>query len=293
MSITTDDESRTCRVAVAQVGGAPGDVELNLERCVAAIDEAAAGGADLVVFPELALTGMQVERFGETAALAPTSPALAPLRERSRDVSIAVGFLEDAGAGRVYNAIGYFEGGELVHVHRKLYLTTYGLLAGEGSVLTAGVRIASFPTRFGRAAILICEDAWHPSVAYLAVMDGAELLLTCAGSPRGNTSAACSSEELWTVVNRSHAVTLKTVTVFANRAGVEGDLAFWGGSHVIAPDGRMLGRLDHDAPGLLLVDVDLTDVGRQRYRFPYVRDERLSLTQRELERIARRRWTRD
>ncbi len=274
------------RLAVAQVDCTPGDVEANRERCLHAIDEARARGAELVVLPELALTGMQVERFSTTAAVTADAAILAPFYARSRAISIALGFLEDAGAGRIHNAVGYFEDGRLLHVHRKLYLTSYGMLPLERDVLAAGDRVCCFETRFGRAAIAICDDAWHVSVPYLAAVDGAELLLTCAGSPAGNVTAGRSSEELWTAVNRAHALTLQVFDVFANRAGREGALAFWGGSHVIAPDGRMLVRIAHDRPAVAVVDVDLREVARRRSEVPYMREERVDLTLSELRRVS-------
>jgi NAD+ synthase (glutamine-hydrolysing) len=276
------------RLAVAQVDPTPGEVAENVAHCMRFIDDAYAAEAELVVFPELALTGMSIEQFAWDVAVPAESDVLDPLRRRSRDISIAIGFLEHPGNGRIYNAVGYFEGGELRHVHRKIYLTTYGAIPREGMLLTAGGDVAAFQTSFGHVGITICEDAWHPSVPYLAVLGGAELLLCPSASPRGMTSAACSSEELWTIVNRATAVTLKSLVVFANRVGREGEMDFWGGSHVVAPDGEVLARLDHDHPGLLLAEYDLPEISRQRFLYPYLRDERPELTLRELQRLRQR-----
>jgi NAD+ synthase (glutamine-hydrolysing) len=281
-----DTDPKPLRVALAQVDCVPGDVPANLDTCLAAVDAACAQGANLVVLPELALTGMLVERFASVAALRPDAPLLEAIRERSRDVSIVIGFLEDAGGGRIHNATGYFEQGKLLHVHRKVYLTGYGMLSGERGTLAPGEGIASFTTRFGQMAIVICDDAWHMSLPYLAAMDGAEVLLTCAGSPRGNASSSCTSEELWIAVNRAYAVMLKTVNVFVNRVGLEGELSFWGGSHAIAPDGRTLVRISHDRPDVAVVELDLREVARERRAYPYLSDERLELTLRELRRVV-------
>lgn len=280
----------TLRVAVAQMGGVLGDTGKNQVRALEMIDDAEAQGADLVVFPELALTGLTVEDFAYEAAVTLDSELLAPFKARSEEISIAIGFLELGGPGEIFNSVAYYERGELVHVHRKLYLTTYGDLS-EGKVLTPGDRFDSFPTRFGPMAIVICEDAWHVPLPYLAAMSGAQILLTCVASPRGNTSASCPSEVLWRTVNRSTAVTLKLVTVFANRVGPEDPHSFWGGSHVINTDGQMLLDLEHDDEVVAIADIDLTDIGRQRYRFPYLRDERLDMTLRELQRVAHERWS--
>lgn len=283
------DTTSALRVAVAQMECTLGDTQANLQKALSMIDDAEAQGAQLVVFPELALTGLTVEAFAFDAAVPLTSELLAPIRARSERISIAIGFLERGGPGEIFNSVGYFERGRLVHVHRKLYLTTYGDLS-EGKVLTAGDRYATFPTRFGPMAIVICEDAWHVPIPYLAAVSGARILLTCVASPRGNTSASCPSEVLWQTVNRAHAVTLKLVTVFANRVGTEHPHEFWGGSHVISTDGRLLLDLEHDREAVAIADVDLDDIGRQRYRFPYLRDERLDLTLRELQRVAAGRW---
>lgn len=284
------EEFSKVRIAVAQMECVLGDTQKNLERALTLIDEAEALGAQLVVLPELALTGLSVEDFAYDVAVTTDSELLEPIRVQSERISIAIGFLERGDQpGQVFNSVAYFEGGKLLHVHRKLYLTTYGDLT-EGKVLTAGNRYDTFSTKFGKIGIVICEDAWHVPLPYLAAISGARILLTCAGSPAGNTSANCSSEELWRTVNRSTAVTLKMVNVFANRVGSEPPLEFWGGSHILNVDGTFEVTIDHDRDGVGIADIDLEDIGRQRYRFPYMRDERVGMTLRELRRVANERW---
>lgn len=282
-------DPRVLRLGLAQADAVLGDVEANLDRACGLIEAAVAHDCQLVVFPELALSGLTVADVALDCALAPDSPVLWELRERSRDISIAIGYVERGRRGELHNTVGFFEDGELVHAHRKLYLTTYGDLV-EGKAFKAGDQARAFDSRHGRFAIAICEDAWHLPVPYMAAMAGAEVLLICAASPRGNTSHEVTSETLWRTVNRSHAVTLKLFDVFVNRVGVEDPHVFWGGSHVIAPDGRFAYDTDDAAEGLHCAQIDLDELARQRFRFPYLRDERLEMTLRELGRLADERW---
>jgi len=276
------------RVAAAQIECATGDVARNLETCLNAIEQAQAERADLVVFPELALTGAELEGHILDVARTLESPELRALAEASRELTTVVGFVEEAPDARFFNSVVCFENGRAVHVHRKLYLVSYGAL-NEGRLFAAGSTIDAFDTRVGRVGAFICEDTWHTPLPYLAALDGAQVLVTCAGSPEGLVTETASSRELWSAVLRAHALTLGCFHVFANRAGREGDLSFWGGSMVFGPTGELLAAAESDAAELVIAEIDLGAVRRQRVSAPFLRDERVDLTLRELERISRRR----
>lgn len=284
------DPRTGARVGVAQIDGDLGDLPGNLNRALAAIDEARTDGVELLVFPELHLTGVALGDRVPEVARRPDAPEIDRLRRTTIDgPSLMIGFVEDGGAGNYFNVTAYLEQGRIVSIQRKLYLPGYGIF-DEARTFIRGDRFRAFDTRFGRAAMLICEDAWHTALPYLAAMDGATLLLTTSASPKGGTSATLTSADLWLSVNRTAAVTLKCHNVYANRIGHEGELEYWGGSHVLAPDGALLAQGPLDDAALVTADLDLTRIDRERYGYRYVQDERLELTLRELRRIAGDRW---
>jgi predicted amidohydrolase len=269
-------------VGMAQIASASGDVAANLERHLRLIDEAQARGVDLLVFPELSLSGCDV--LGHMPAVARTleDPELLALAERSRDLSLVVGFVERAADGGYYNALVYLEDGVARHVHRKVYLVTADGIS-ERRIFSEGRSVRAFATRFGPLAMLNCEDAWHLPMPYLAVMDGARLLLTCAATPYGPPTQL-PSDELWLTINRAYAIILEAANVFVNRSGAEGSLRFFGGSHVVAATGEVL-VTGPEEECVVTQRISLDDVLAQRFEVSYVRDERLALTARELGRL--------
>ena len=162
------------RVALAQVAPALGNVEANLRMHRSAARKAAAAGADLIVFPELSLTGYLLQDLVPEVALSPEqSREIEQLRRLSRRIAIVMGFVEESEDHRFYNSALFLARGEILHSHRKVYLPTYGMF-DEGREFAAGETFRAFDTPLGRFGILICEDAWHPSAAYLLARDGAD-----------------------------------------------------------------------------------------------------------------------
>ena len=130
--------------------------------------------------------------------------------------------------------------GRLVHVHRKLYLPTYGLF-DEGRDVGAGDALRAFENGFGRAGILICEDAWHPTTAWLLAQQGAEVLFVLGNGPtRGaREGRGITSLNVWRDLLRVTAQFQTSWVVYVNRVGVEDGLSFGGGSAVVDPFGRV------------------------------------------------------
>ncbi len=176
-------------LALAQIATKLGDVESNLEKHLNYIKQAKEQKADLVVFPELSLTGYVVQDLVATVAHRPTEddPIFKHLLKASQDLDLVIGFVDEDDRHRFYIASTYLSGGRVLHVHHKVYLPTYGLF-DEGRFFAWGDRVRSFDTRFGRAGLLICEDFWHASPPYLLWLDGADIMLFSSASPgRGLT----------------------------------------------------------------------------------------------------------
>jgi predicted amidohydrolase len=263
------------RIALAQLDSRLDDLESNARQAGEAVAEASAGGADLVVFPELQLSGYPLG--GSVHGNSRTATDVAVL---ANGLAALVGFHECDGE-RTYNSAAYVEEGTPLHVHRKLYLVDYAPF-DEAAHFSPGETMRAFDTALGRVAVLICNDAWQPFLPVLAVQDGAELLLV----PAASSTVMPEVETYWRELTRFYARMLECYVVFVNRVGHEGGFAFWGGSHVVDPLGQVVAEAPRLEPSLLLVDVDLDLVAARRRELPLVGALRPELLRAELERLA-------
>ena len=281
---------RHFRLAVAQIAPTLGDLEKNLALHEKMARQAIEQSANLLVFPELSLTGYFLKDQVPSVALRADSPLLQRFRELSLRVAMVLGFVEEAPDHRFYNAAAYLEGGEIRHIHRKVYLPTYGIF-DEARYLAAGDRIRAFDTALGRMAILICEDLWHPAAPAIAAWDGAEILICPSASPgRGLGQAEpFQNAATWERTLRTCGDLLTSYVVYANRVGYEDGACFWGGSEVVTPGGEPLAKARYLEEDLLLAEMDPGCLRRARVANPLLRDERMELTLRELSRIIQAR----
>jgi predicted amidohydrolase len=275
-------------IALAQINTVLGNVNKNLEKNLNYIQDAAASGADLVVFPELSLTGYVLQDLVPTVACRPRTddPVFQPLLAASQKIDIVVGFVEEDVRNRFFIASAYLSRGEILHVHRKVYLPTYGLF-DEGRFFAFGDAVQAFDTPFGRVGMLICEDFWHASPPYLLWLDGADLFLFMSSSPgRGLSSDSMLGSARWvTRILRAYASLYTSFVAHTNRCGFEDGLNFWGQAAAFDPDGEQLAEGPAYEEGLTLVEMDLNQLHRTRARLPLLRDERTALVQREMNRI--------
>ncbi len=272
------------RVTLAQVDCTLGDVEANLRRAGEVLAQAHEEQADLVVFPELSLTGYSVGQVSEDLSRETVDDQIAPLLRGDGARAVVVGFSE-AGRLHTYNSAAYIEGASLRHVHRKLYLPTYGSFE-ERKHFSPGQAMRAFDTSFGPMAILICNDVWQPMLPFLAVQDGARVLLVPANSSRTRFPGLTDMPREWRDINRFHARMLESYVIFVNRVGTEDEFGFWGGSHVIDPWGEIVCEAPLDEPAVLTVGLNLHDVRRRRREMPLVKEARLALLAREVERLS-------
>jgi predicted amidohydrolase len=277
-------------VALAQIAPQLGQLQANLARHHELIEEARGRGADLVVFPELGLTGYQLQDLAAEVAMRLDDPRLAGLAAATGDLSAVVSFVEESADHRLFIAAALLEDGEIRHVHRKLFLPTYGLF-DERRFFAAGDLLRATPSRLGVGiGLAVCEDFWHLTVPQLLALDGAQVLINVSSSP-GRDLAATNEVGLgtatsWRNLMRTYAQLTTSVIVFCNRVGVDESISFWGGSEVIAPNGQALFSAPMFTEGLFVVEVPLADVRRERLALPLLRDERPELQVRELSRIV-------
>jgi predicted amidohydrolase len=274
------------RVALAQIDCVLGDTEENLRKVKAVVAEAQSRGADLTVFPELSLSGYALEELDDDVAIEAQSETITSLAEAAGEMAVVVGFCEEGQRFQNYNSAAYLEGGVLRHLHRKLYLPNYRIYE-ERKHYNPGQSMRAFDTRLGRMAMLICNDAWQTFLPFIAVQDGAQVLIIPADSGSyPSYPELLDTRSYWRGITRFYARMLESYVIFVNRVGRQDNLDFWGYSHVVDPWGTVVAEAPLHEEALITADIDLSNVRRRRREVPLVKEARLALLAREVNRLA-------
>ena len=264
-----------CRLVVAQTNPKLGDLAANLAQHLARVDEVA-DQADLVLFPELSLTGYFVKDLVEELALSLDDALLAPLVERSRRTSIAFGLAERSKEGRIYNSLVFLEDGRVLGVHRKVHLVNYGLF-DESRDFAAGEGFRPIESKHGRFGALVCEDMWHTPSAYSHFLDDVDALLVACASPARGVEAGkegLGSTRAWNVILQSTALLYRVWVGYASRVGWEDGIGFSGGSAILDPHAEFRAQVEGLEPGLARAVLDSATLRRARAELPLRRDEK-------------------
>ena len=281
------------RLGLGQLAPLLGQVDENIADHAAAIDDARARGVNLLVFPELGLTGYLLQDLSAEVAMSRDDPRLLDLAARADGMSVVVGFVERSVEQQLYIAAALLEGGAVHHVYRKSYLPNYGLFE-EQRYFGGGSQVRAVDSAIGvRLGICICEDFWHLPIPYLLALDGAQVLINISSSPGRDIAAVVEgglgTADSWRTLMRAYAQLTTCFVVFVNRVGVEEAVTFWGGSQVVAPSGHVVYEAPMLEPGLHVTEIDLADLQRERIALPLLRDERPDFVLRQLERLIRER----
>jgi N-carbamoylputrescine amidase len=271
------------RAALVQTKPAKGQYLRNLAEVGEAFAQLAADPADLVVLPEAALTGYFLEGAVYDLALSASSFARDIARtwrnaSGGLGVDMVAGFFEND-AGTYYNSAVYVrvepDREEIVHVHRKMFLPTYGVF-DEERFLSRGHKVGVFPTRFGAAALLICEDACHAIVPAVAAIKGARILIIPSASPGrgvdGEVEGELESVAHWREVLRLAAIEHGLYVLYAGLTGFEGGKGMSGSSCVVDPRGRILVQAPSAQACIVRADLDLREIDLARASLPLLGD---------------------
>ena len=267
------------KAAIAQIDCKVGAFEQNLNRHLEFIDRAVAGGEQLILFPELSLTGYTLRDLAWDVAIDPyQSKTIAPLLERSRKISIVVGFVESGKNHGIYNSAMFLEDGGIKYIHRKIYPPNYGMFE-EGRYFSDGKTVAAFDSKLGRFGILICEDLWHMSLPYLLALDGAEAVMCLTASPTRLSGEGTQLDNQ--IVNYEHHRTytrlLNIYILFSNRVGFEDGVNFWGGSNITSPSGEIISTAKLHEEELISAKLDSIELQRARRFSRHFLDEKPEL----------------
>jgi predicted amidohydrolase len=276
------------KAAIVQIAPKLGDPDANLARHLEGVRRARARGADLVVFPELSLTGYLLQDLvPEMAEEARGGRRLKALAAASRGIGLVSGFVERGAGLSFFNAAACFSSGALIHVHRKVYLPTYGMF-DEGRYFSPGDTFRTFDAPWGRTGMLICEDFWHLSAPYLLSLQGLEVLIVISASPVKGVDASprLKSAAPWVDLARAVARQMSCWVIYANRSGYEDGWSFQGGSFVCAPSGELIAEGKVLKDDLVVAALPAAALRKARLAYTLLRDEKIDLVRREMDRIA-------
>jgi predicted amidohydrolase len=208
------------------------------------------------------------------------------IADAARGMAVAFGMIEEADAAQFYNTCMVVRDGDILHIHRKLNLATYGGLE-EGKYFAAGRYVDAFDLQetLWRLSVLVCADAWNPALVHLAALHGVTLLLVPTNSAEDVVSSEFSNPDGWDRATRFYGMIYGMPIVVANRVGKEAGLSFWGGSGIVDPYGNMIEQAPRNTETLICADIDYADVRRARVQLPTVRDSNLALVRREMARL--------
>jgi predicted amidohydrolase len=281
----------TVSLALVQFAPRKGSVEQNfehVEQVFAALQHDKEGFPSVVVFPEASLSGYFVEGGASEVALK-SSTVLKRLNAAAARAcgakhplfDVLIGFYEDD-EGKLYNSALYATLGEkpiLRHVHRKLFLPTYGVFDEERFV-SRGRTIEAFDTPHGRAAILICEDACHSVAVTVAALRGAQILYIPSASPgRGLEDVEPANVRMWRDIMRVAAAEHGIFIAYAGLVGFEGGKGFTGASRLMGPFGDLRVEAPFEGSAIVRTTISLQDVNIARAALPALGDLEANLAE--------------
>lgn len=282
------------KIAIAQISSVLGNLYKNLKRHLELIQQAIDQKADLIIFPELSLTGYSLKDLVAEVAINPAQSVVFPeLLEVSKKIDLVFGFVEERNSnpGLFFNSAAYLSEGKIVHIHRKVFLPTSGMFE-EGRFFAAGREFRSFETRFARTGLMICRDFLHYGSSYCLFADGARLLITISAAPgRGVSnleSQGFETSRMWELMGEAMSFFSSAVVIYCNRVGLEDGATFAGGSFIYSPYGKLIVKLPYLEEAFIVQEIDLDEIRRARKSWPFKRDDRPEVIWRSLERIIKK-----
>jgi predicted amidohydrolase len=273
------------KVRAIQFSPTLGDIQKNLGAHASHISRAVRDGRELIVFPELSLSGNQLKDIACEIALKKDGPEWRELEKLSQKIDIIIGAPLEEEAGIIYNAALYFSRGKWRHTHRKVQLPNYGMFE-ERMIFKPGDVFRAFKIGAMTAGILICREILFPMLAYLYFIQKTDLLIGISNSPqRGIGKDGISSFQLWENMGYVFSQFYHQNYLFVNRVGFEDGIGFGGGSFMARAGQGICQKAKVVAEDVLDTEILPADVRRARLSSNYLRDEQPELVLREMQRI--------
>lgn len=276
------------KAGLAQITPVLGNVRKNFDLHLRTIEKAKKKKVDLLIFPELSLTGYTLKDLVEEVAVRPEKdPVFSKLKTLSRDLSLVVGFVEEKEKGLFYNSAAFLSGGKILHIHRKVFPPTYGMFE-EMKFFALGRNFKTFSTPFGKMGMLICYDFLHYGTSYLLFAGGSEIITVISAAPGRGLSEKenYESNRMWELMGEAISRFSSAFLFYCNRVGFEDGKHFAGGSFIFNPVGQLLAQASYLDEDLLIQKISLDDIREARKKWPYKRDEKPEIILHSLQRIV-------
>ena len=277
------------KVALAQISPFLGDVKKNLDLHLRYFEKARKKKVDLLIFPELSLTGYTLKDLVEDVAISPEDNSIFDrLKAESRDVSSVLGFVEEKERGLFFNSAAFLSKGKILHIHRKVFLPTFGIFE-EAKFFAQGKNFHTFPTPYGNTGMMICRDFLNYGAGYLLFAGGSEIMIIISAAPgRGIAGGeAYETSRMWESMGETISRFSTSFLIYCNRVGFEDGKHFAGGSFIFDPLGQLVSIASYLDEDLLVQEINLDFIREARKKWPYKRDDKPEVILEALKRIVR------
>jgi len=259
-------------LALGQIEPRVCDKAYNIKRMREQAAKAAKSECDLIVFPEMSLTGYVCRDLIYKVSEPVRGPSMDKLQgiAREHNLHIVLGMPEESGArGIIHNSSVLLSPAGVVGVYRKMYLPTHSVFE-EKRYFRPGHEIQTFDTAIGNIGMLICYDLFFPEIARLLTVAGAQIVICISASPSGR-------RDYFETLTKARAIENSVFLAYVNLVGIEDGLQFWGGSHVLSPEGKLLTKAKYNEEDLVSARIDYEDLRRARTFLPTLKDLRPEL----------------
>ena len=261
------------KIALAQISCIQGEKKENLRKMARTAAKARKQGADLVIFPELSLTGYVVrDRIYELAERIP-GPSTRRVERIAKETRTHIIFgmpeLSEKTQATLYNTAVFISPNGFVGKYHKMYLPTHSVFE-EKRYFRPGYQITALDTELGKIGLIICYDVYFPEVTRLTRLKGAQMIVCISASPGVRRT-------FFEILTAARAIENTAFLAFVNLVGVEDGLQFWGGSRLIGPNGKILAQATYDEEDLVVSEVNYADIRPIETFVPTLRDLRPEL----------------
>jgi predicted amidohydrolase len=261
-------------VALGQISSKVGDKEANLKTMKKTITEAKSKGANLIIFPELALTGYVVRDLTyEWAEPVPTGPATREITKvaKRHNVHVIFGMIESSpeAASVLHNTAVLVGPRGFIGKYRKMHLPTHSVFE-EKRYFRPGYQTPVFKTDVGRIGLTICYDIYFPEITRVMRLKGAQLIACISASPS-------TRRGFFEILTAARAIENTVFLAYTNLVGIEDGLQFWGGSRIIAPNGSVMAQAKYDEEDMIMTKIDYSEMKHIEAFVPALRDLRPEL----------------
>jgi predicted amidohydrolase len=261
------------RLALAQISSKRENKSENLRKIEELTIKAKEKGADLIIFPEMSLTGYvildQVYELAETIPGPSTGKVEALAKKTGMHIVFGMPELSEKTRATIFNTAVLVGPKDLIGKYRKMYLPTHSVFE-EKRYFRPGYEPAAFQTDIGNIGLSICYDVFFPEVFRLSRLKGAQLIICISASPAVRRG-------YFEILTSARALENTAFLAYVNLAGVEDGLQFWGGSRLVCPTGDVIAKAKYDEEDFVVCDVNFGDLRAAETFIPTLRDLRPEL----------------